>query len=149
MKRTLLTLSLAVSAYAFAADPTDELVGQGKMQHCPSAVPGAKSEVSEQKGKLEITITGGDEAEIRKRAKHVVLSAKENPTGIKHSGSGHGGGGLGLCPIVLKDTVVTEKDVPGGSKITVKPTKAIDFEWLKKETKERQAALDGNKTASK
>ena len=45
-----------------------------------------------------------------------------------------------LCEVVLKDTSVTAEDVEGGSKITVKPNKAVDLEWLKKETAARKAA---------
>lgn len=138
MKKTVLMLSLCVGATGFAAD---ELVGAGKMVNCPSAVEGSKTEVNELKDKLEITVTGGDEAEIRKRAKHLAKASKENPAAVKHSGSGQGGGGLGQCPVVLKDTVITAKDVPGGATLTVKPTKSVDFEWLKRETKQRQASF--------
>jgi hypothetical protein len=40
----------------------------------------------------------------------------------------------------MKDTTVTAKDVDGGSEITVKPVKPVDFEWLKKETQARRTA---------
>jgi hypothetical protein len=112
------------------------------MQHCPTAVAGAKVDVKDTADAVEITVTGkGDaEAEIRKRAKHLVDAAKSDPTSVAHTGDGHGGGGLGTCLVVLKDTTVAAADVPGGSKLTVKPVKPVDFEWLKKETKARQAA---------
>jgi hypothetical protein len=64
---------------------------------------------------------------------------------VQHTGDGHGGGGLGQCEVVLKDTVVTAQDVEGGSKITVKPVKAVDLEWLKKETHRRQAGMKSRK----
>jgi hypothetical protein len=116
------------------------------MQHCPTAVAGSKTEIKDSKDGVEIVVTSSDAAkteDIRKRAKHMVDSAKADPTAVLHNGEGHGGGGLGLCEVVLKDTTVTAEDVDGGSKITVKPSKAVDLEWLKKETRSRHAANGG------
>jgi hypothetical protein len=109
------------------------------MEHCPTAVAGAKTTISETKDAVVITVTGNAD-EIRKRAKHVVDAAKQDPATVVHDGSGHGGGGLGRCEVVMKDTTVTAKDVDGGSEITVKPNKPVDFEWLKKETQARRTA---------
>jgi hypothetical protein len=134
---------LLASGYAMAQKGGEKLVGGGAMQHCPTAVPGAKVIVAETVDALEITVThakADQAAEIRKRAAHVVDAAKAEGTKVQHDGAGHGGGGLGQCVVVLKDTTITAADVEGGTKLTVKPTRPIDFEWLKKETKERQAA---------
>lgn len=135
----------APNALANVDPPT---VGGGHMQHCPTAVPGAKTTINEGKDAIEIVVTGSDAAktqEIRKRAQHVVESSKVDPTSVAHDGSGHGGGGLGSCEIVLKDTTVTATDVDGGSKFVVKPIKPVDFEWLKKETHTRHIANSGAK----
>jgi TusA-related sulfurtransferase len=129
---------------AWAKEPAT--VGGGHMQHCPTAVAGAKTEIKDNKDSVEITVTSTDAAkteEIRKRAKHMVDAAKQEPTSVVHNGEGHGGGGLGVCEVVLKDTTVTAEDVDGGSKITVKPNKPVDFEWLKKETHARHMATAG------
>jgi hypothetical protein len=69
-----------------------------------------------------------------------MVSVK-NPTEIKHSGEGEGGGGLGNCPVVLADTVVVSQDIPGGAKLTVKPTKPEDLAKLKEVSKDRAAKL--------
>jgi len=133
---------------AWAKDTAATVVGGGHMQHCPTAVAGAKTEIKDAKDGVEIMVTATEAAkteDIRKRAKHMVDSAKVDPTAVVHNGEGHGGGGLGLCEVVLKDTTVTTEDVDGGSKITVKPTKAVDLEWLKKETRTRHAANGGGK----
>ena len=130
----------APNAFANVDPPT---VGGGHMKHCPTAVPGAKTQITDGKDAIEIVVTGSDAAktaEIRTRAQHVVESAKADPTSVAHDGSGHGGGGLGMCEIVLKDTTVTATDVDGGSKIVVKPIKPVDLEWLKKETHTRHLA---------
>jgi hypothetical protein len=133
---------VAPSAWAKEADT----VGGGHMQHCPSAVAGAKTEIKDNKDSVEVTVTATDAAkteEIRKRAKHMVEAAKSDPTAVVHNGDGHGGGGLGRCEVVLKDTTVTAEDVDGGTKLTVKPTRPVDFEWLKKETHARHTANAG------
>jgi hypothetical protein len=123
-------------------------VGGGHMQHCPTAVAGAKTDIQDTKDGVEITVTSKDATkteEIRKRAKHVAESAKAQPTSVVHNGEGHGGGGVGLCEVVLKDTTVTAQDVAGGAKIIVKPAKTVDLEWLKKETRSRHMANAGGK----
>jgi hypothetical protein len=123
--------------------------GAGNMMHCPTAVPGAKFTVENVKDGVTITVTGDTptaEKEIRARAKHVVEAAKTDPESVRHTGDGHGGGGIGRCPIVLKDTLVSTEDVKGGAKITVHPVKPVDIEWLRKET---AARADAAKTPAK
>jgi hypothetical protein len=139
-------LGFTLAAPSAWAKETAATVGGGHMQHCPTAVTGAKTEIKDSKDAVEIVVTSSDAAkteDIRKRAKHMVDSAKTDPTAVVHNGEGHGGGGLGLCEVVLKDTTVTAEDVDGGSKITVKPSKAVDLDWLKKETRSRHAANGG------
>src|ERR1700761_2920029 len=92
---------VAPAARAKEAAPTT--VGGGHMQHCPSAVAGAKTEIKDNKDSVEVTVTATDAAkteEIRKRAKHMVDAAKSDPTSVVHNGDGHGGGGLGRCEVV-------------------------------------------------
>jgi hypothetical protein len=146
MKRWFLGASLGLvlaAGPAFAKEQGNPTIGGGHMQHCPTAVEGAKFEVKETKDAIEITVTSPNAAktdEIRKRAKHVAEASKADPTSVAHTGDGHGGGGLGRCEVVLKDTVVTTEDVEGGVKLTVKPQKPVDLDWLKKETAARQLA---------
>jgi TusA-related sulfurtransferase len=124
--------------------PGGKEAGGGKMAHCPSAVPGASTVLKDTKDAVLVTVTARDEAavtDIRDRTKHVVDSAKKEPRDVKHDGQGDGGGKLGRCPIVLKDTTVTAKDVPGGSEITVKPARPTDVAALLKEAKERAEAF--------
>ena len=118
--------------------------GAGKMAHCPSAVPGATTALKDTKDAVLVTVTAKDEAavtDIRDRTKHVVDASKKEPKDAKHDGKGDGGGKLGRCPIVLKDTTLTAKDVPGGSEITVKPARPTDVAALLKEAKERAEAF--------
>lgn len=120
------------------------MAGTRKMEHCPSSVTGATTKVEDAPGGVVVTVTGADDAaatEIRARAKHLVEVSAKQPTEIKHTGEGEGGGGLGNCPVVLADTVVVSEDVPGGAKVTVKPSKAEDLAKLQQLTKDRQAKL--------
>ena len=127
-------------------DPNAKEAGQGKMAHCPSAVDGAKTTVKELKDGVEVSIVAKDAKDdastktIRDRAKAVVTAAKLEAQKVTHKGDGSGGGGFGRCPVVLKETKVDFKEVPGGVVFTVKPEKADAKEALaelKKETNER------------
>lgn len=125
-------------------EPGGKDAGQRKMAHCPSAVEGATTAVKQGKDAVELTITAKDEAatkEIRERSKFLVEAAKLDPTDVKHTGEGKGGGGLGRCPVVMKDTSIEAKDVPGGSLVTVKPKTAADLANVAKEAKERSEAF--------
>jgi TusA-related sulfurtransferase len=120
--------------------PDAKDAGKGKMAHCPSAVPGAATALKDAKDSVVITVTAKDDAattDIRARAKLIVEASKKDPKDVKHQGDGSGGGGYGRCPVVLKDTTVTAKDVPGGSELTVKPEKPADEPALFKESKDR------------
>src|SRR5579863_7931036 len=100
MRITIGLAFLLLATPGFAKDPpASPTVGGGHMEHCPTAVPGAKTTIEDNKDSVVITVTG-DAAEIRKRAKHVVESAKADPQTVVHDGSGHGGGGLGRCEVV-------------------------------------------------
>ena len=121
-----------------------EGMGAMRMAHCPSAVEGAKTVVTDAKDGVVVTVTGPADKvdEIRQRAKHTADVAKKLTGGpeagpkVEHSGSGTGGGALGHCPIVVEgDTTVDVKDVAGGAAITVK-TKG-DAAALQKEAKLR------------
>jgi hypothetical protein len=124
-------------------DPNAKEAGQGKMAHCPSAVEGSKTTVKELKDGVEVTIVAKsdkDEASvktIRERGAAVLAAAKLESAKVTHKGDGSGGGGFGRCPVVLKETKVESKEVPGGVAFTVKPEKADALAALKKETHDR------------
>jgi hypothetical protein len=114
--------------------------GRGKMSHCPSAVDGAQTKIADAKDGVTITVTAASAdatKEIRDRGKHVAQIAKDGAKATTHDGEGHGGGGLGRCPIVLSNTTVDAKDVEGGSQFTVKAKQAGDLDKLRKESKDR------------
>jgi TusA-related sulfurtransferase len=132
----------SASAASSAAAAPDE---KGGMSHCPAAVAGAKVEIKEIDNGVEVTVTAADAKatdEIKERAKTIAERAKGENTKPQHSGQGGGGGVMGRCPIVLGGTDVKVEDAPGGSKFTVTAKDKAEVDWLRRETKERQAALD-------
>ena len=134
------------SRLAEIGSPGSDGAGKGKMAHCPNAVKGATTAISENAAGVSISITAKDDdavKEIRERAKQIVLASHKTESGeIKHDGSGNGGGGFGRCPIVLKDTSVVEKDEPGGAFFTVTPKNAKDLPTLKQEVHDRSRKFD-------
>ena len=125
--------------------------GERKMAHCPSAVDGAQTQVKDTKDGVMITVTAkGDvfEKDIRSRAKFVVEASLHDAGAVTHSGSGTGGGGLGRCPVVVKDTTVGAKDVPGGSEFVVKSKKPGDVANLQKEVRERALNFRATQTGA-
>lgn len=151
MRHWILGMML-VAAPALAKEQGNPTVGGGHMQHCPTAVEGAETKVADTKDGVEITVTSTDKAkadEIRKRAAHVLTAEKKNPAAVEHTGDGHGGGGLGRCEVVLMNTTVTSADVEGGVKMTVKPNRPVDLEWLKREVANRHKENSAGKKPTK
>jgi hypothetical protein len=112
-----------------------------RMSHCPSVVPGAATLVSETPGGVEVRVTGGSEAvpEIRKRAAFLASAADE--TRGKHQASGAMNGRFGRCPVVMRNTKLEVRDIPGGAAIVVKPSRPSELAWLRREVEARSAQL--------
>lgn len=122
------------------ATPGIKEAGQGKMAHCPSAVDGAQTTVKKAADAVVVTVTatGDDKVKaVRDRSKHLAEASKTEGAAGKHAGDGSGGGGLGRCPVVLKDTTVTAKDVAGGSELSVTPKDKATLAALAKDAEER------------
>lgn len=133
------------SASAPPAASSATLSPSGKMAHCPNAVTGAKTAIADVPGGVQLTVTGKDPAataDIRARLQALVDAQKNAGTNVKHTGNGEGGGLLGRCPIVLKDTTLTSADVADGSKITVMAKDPSELDWLRRETRDRQEDLE-------
>lgn len=115
------------------------------MAHCPNAVPGAKTDIKDVPGGVAVTVTGKDPAavsDIRARIQALVEAQKNAGTNVKHTGNGEGGGLLGRCPIVLKDTTIATSEVEGGTKVTVSIKDPQEVDWLRRETRDREEDLE-------
>jgi TusA-related sulfurtransferase len=138
--------SVASSAPAPSAPAPSASVGaSGKMAHCPDAVAGAKTAISDVPGGVELVVTGKDPAavaDVRARITALLDAQKTQSGRVRHSGNGEGGGLLGRCPVVLKDTMVTATTVDNGSKITVLARNPAEVDWLRRETRDREEDLE-------
>ena len=145
---TAASASVAPSAPASASAPppasSATLAPSGKMAHCPNAVPGATTDIKDVPGGVEVTVTAQGDAstsDIRARVQALVEAQKNQNPNVKHSGNGEGGGLLGRCPIVLKNTTITTADVALGSKMTVVARDPLEVDWLRRETRDREEDL--------
>lgn len=121
-------------------EPGAKEAGQGKMAHCPSAVPGAKTTIEVTKTSVLVSIVGenGEQMkEIRERAAFLGEASKKDPASADHKGDGSGGGGFGRCPVILKDTKLHVADLPFGARVEVTPKTPAELPALEKEAKER------------
>jgi hypothetical protein len=113
-----------------------------RMPYCPSVVPGATTLVSSVPGGIEVRVTASATdavSEIRRRADFLVgASAQEKG---KHDSNGSGGGRYGRCPVVMRNTALESRSIPGGAAVTIKPGVADELDWLRREVEERSAEL--------
>jgi len=134
----------AAASASGASAPSASVAPSGKMAHCPNAVTGAKTDIADVPGGVALTITSSGAqgtADIRARIAALIDAQKNQGTNIKHTGNGEGGGLLGRCPIVLKETTVTAADIDNGSKVTVVIKDPQEVDWLRRETREREEDL--------
>ncbi len=127
-------------------EPTsDETKGEvpgmaNKMEHCPASVAGSKTVVADGEGVVVVTTTASDEAaiaDIRKRSVYLVGLNDVDMSDTKHSGSGTGGGGQGMCPVAVGLATLASEDIEGGAKITMTPRKEGTFAELSAAVKTR------------
>jgi len=115
------------------------------MAHCPDAVQGAKTKIADVTGGVQLTIIATDAtamADIRARTQALLDAQKNQSATVHHTGTGEGGGLLGRCPIVLKDTTVVATNVDQGSQVTVTAKDPAELDWLRRETRDRQEDLE-------
>jgi hypothetical protein len=128
-----------------SVDPLDE-----KLRHCPVTVDGARTEIVDADGGVDLVVTAAADAavaEIRRRAKHLEEFTSDKETGVAHGG-GAGGGWMRNCPVVTRDTRITSADVPGGSRLAVRRSGRLTVDELRAETRKRHAALSAPPDAS-
>lgn len=112
-----------------------------RMPHCPSVVPGAITIATEVPDGIELRITAEGEAtsEIRRRAARLA-SASDDTRG-KHRATGALNAQFGRCPVVMRDTRLEVREVPGGVAVVLRPTSELRLGWLRREVESRTAQL--------
>jgi hypothetical protein len=107
------------------AEPEGEMAK--KAGNCPSTVAGAKTKLLAETtgGVSTVEITSADALAvptIRSRTKHLVEVAAVAPDSkVEHTGKGTGGGDIGICPVITKDTKIVVEEIEGGVKVTMTP----------------------------
>ncbi len=161
MAHTRFRLCLAIPVLIVSCRPANEPTGRAaltaarggeaaqadRMPHCPSVVPGATTVVSEVPDGVALRITAsgdgpqaaGGVEEIRKRANYLSTHADE--TRGKHRSNGGGGGQFGRCPVVMRNTRLEVREIPGGATIVVRPSDPAELAWLRRESEQRSAQL--------
>ncbi|MEO6574582.1 MAG: hypothetical protein ABIP89_12135 [Polyangiaceae bacterium] len=112
-----------------------------RLTNCPSAVAGSITVVAAVPDGIELRVTGNEQAmaEIRHRTEFLTRASASSKG--KHDGAGTGGAQFGRCPVVMRNTSVQGRDIPGGAIITVKPSDPIELDWLQREVEQRSAGL--------
>jgi hypothetical protein len=111
-----------------------------KLAHCPCAVDGATTVITDVPGGVQLVVTGKSDdtvKDVRARSHSLADAVKNEPATIKHNGKGEGGGTFGRCPVVLRETTVDVVDADRGVTITVKPKDPAELDWLRREARER------------
>ena len=116
-----------------------------RMPRCPNVVPGSTTVVTEVADGIELRVTapGDGQNEIRRRASALAAAADESRG--KHQAHGGMNAQFGRCPVVMRNTRVTTREIPGGAAIVVKPSSAAELGWLRREVEERAAQLPAPK----
>ena len=112
-----------------------------RMPRCPNVVPGATTVVTEVPDGIELRVTAGGDGqnEIRRRASAMAAAADE--TRGKHQATGGMHAQFGRCPVVMRNTKVTTREIPGGVAVVVKPSAPSELGWLRREVQVRAAQL--------
>ncbi|MGH7282441.1 MAG: hypothetical protein ACRELY_13015 [Polyangiaceae bacterium] len=136
--------SAAPSTSVTAAPSASDVAPSGKMAHCPNAVDGAATTITDVEGAVSLAIVGATPAaiaQIKARSQALLDASKNQDGGVHHNGTGEGGGQFGRCPVVMRNTTLAVTDTPSGATIVVKPETAKELDWLRRETRERYADL--------
>jgi hypothetical protein len=154
MKRSLLLTAILFTACASQPAPTSPTsvsrTGEREqaMASCPSAVAGARTELTMIDDGVELRVTAEDpeaRREIELRAdKHLRMDA---PAGQapEHTGLHGGPGAIGHCPILHDATTIAVRRLPDGVAIRVRAMTPGAVAQLQDETKLRVDGLSARR----
>jgi hypothetical protein len=145
---SLLILAAACSgSRSSAGDPSPEArTGQLEhgMEHCPSAVPGARTIARDVPGGVALDITAlapDGETWIREVASAHARMGAPSPARRQHTGEHGGPGTIGRCPIFHVGTQVSVAPLDGGVRVTVLAVGGTSVDVVRAETRARVSAL--------
>ena len=148
MRVMAMILALAAAAPALADAGDENMTGKRElgMEHCPSAVPGARTRVADTDGGVVVTVTApGDPlaaAEIRRRVQfQLQIVDQPERSAIEHTGLGTGSGRYGYCPGMIEHTSLDARWRSDGAVLTVRADRPADVPRLRAQTRKRARAL--------
>lgn len=107
------------AAQAPGPKPPDEM--DERMRHCPLALDGATSTLSDIAGGVRFVVTPSarDLEEARRRAHHLVEFAAKKTRAGHGDFDGRGGGRMKNCPVITDDVTITVVDLDGAVQLDV------------------------------
>jgi hypothetical protein len=110
-----------------------------KMRHCPLALDGATTTVTDIDGGVRFTIKPPTALvdEARRRGHHIVEFAARKTRQGHGDFDGKGGGRMKNCPVVTDEVTITATDIDGGAQLDVIATTNVDA--LRTTTRDRVA----------
>lgn len=119
-----------------APKPPDEM--DERMRHCPLALDGAESTLSDIDGGVRFAVKAPDAlvTDARKRGHHIVEFAAKKTRAGHGEFDGKGGGRMRNCPVVTDDVTITATDIDGGVQLDI-VTDPARVDQLRTETRER------------
>jgi hypothetical protein len=146
LPRSLMLVGVAAVGTAAFAD--ENMSGQREliMSHCPSAVEGATTRVSDIAEGVIVTVRAPHDPiaqqEIRRRVQFQLEIVDQPERGaIEHTGLGTGSGRYGFCPGMLQQTSLDVEWLSDGAKMTIRADRAEDVPRLQSTTRKRARAL--------
>ncbi len=126
-------------------EPQDAMTGrrERKMANCPSAVQGARTQVTPTPDGVAVTVTA-DSPDAQHRIYALAeIHARLDTTalGYEHTGWRGSTGRIGYCPIIHERTTVTATAIPRGARIDVKASSPDEVRALQQATMQRAQRL--------
>ncbi len=139
---------LACVTGAFAASGDEDMSGRRELQmnHCPSAVDGATTQVANIDGGVVVTVRAPldpiAQQEIRRRVQYQLEIVDQPERGaIEHTGLGTGSGRYGFCPGMMERTSLDVQWTTDGAKLIIHADRPEDVRRLQTTTRRRARVL--------
>jgi len=149
--RTIFLSALLLGCASTPASPPSPLypsAPQGKlprgMRNCPSALPGATTQVIATKDGVDLVITAPDPVVQRQIVELAIVHehlGRPNPAEAAHNGLHGGPGNIGYCPVVHVGTTVTYLRLSNGAVIHIHATSPEAIPQLQRAITDRVALL--------
>lgn len=147
----LASLLLLFAGRASADSAEQDMTGRRELQmaHCPSAVPGAVTRVTDIERGVIVSVRAPldpiAQQDIRRRVQSQLAIVDDIERGaIEHTGLGTGSGRYGFCPGMLENTSMSVEWTVDGAIMTIRADRAEDVARLQRSTHRRLRWLNAH-----